>query len=100
MLQQTQHKPTTLQDIITTWKKQSKSRKLINSWIVHSFGSHNNEVSEKFYEKRDPGVIKIYSASEKYRELKENYGKLQFLQNKDTKIEKIIQEEIESTVKR
>ena len=100
MLQQTQHKPTTLQDVITTWKKQSKSRKLINSWIVQIFGSHNNEVSEKFYEKRDPGVIKIYSTSEKYRELKENYGKLQFFQNEDIKIEKIIQEEIESVVKR
>ena len=100
MLQQTQHKPTTLQDVITTWKKQSKSRKLINSWIVHIFGSHNNEVSEKFYEKRDPGVIKIYSISEKYKELKENYGKLQFFQNEDTKTEKIIQEEIESVVKR
>ena len=99
-LQQTQHKPTTLQNVITTWKKQSKSKRLLNFWIVHIFGPCNNKVSEKFCEKRDAGVIKIYSTSEKYKELKANYEKLQFFQNEDANNEKIIQKEIESAVKR
>ena len=89
-----------MQNVITAWKKQSKSKRLINSWIVHIFASDKNEVSEKFYEKRDPGIIKIYSTSRKYRELKTNYEKRKFFQNEDIKNEEIIREEIESAVKR
>ena len=100
ILRQAQNKGITLQNIITTWKKQSKSERLVNSWIVHIFGSSKNKVSEKFYEKRDPGIIKIYSTSGKYRELKAHYKKLQFFQNEDTNNEEIIREEMESAVKR
>ena len=81
-------------------EKAIQEQRLINSWIVHIFGSHKNEVSEKFYEKRDSGIIKIYSTSGKYRELKANYEKLQFFQNEETNTEEIIREEIKSAVKR
>ena len=100
ILREAQNKAITLQNVITTWKKQSKSERLINSCIVHIFGSDKNEVSEKFYEKCDPGIIKIYSTSGKYRELKANYEKLQFFQNEGTNNEEIIREEMESAVKR
>ena len=111
ILREAQNKPITLQNVITTWKKQSKSERLIyswivhsisliNSWIVHIFGSDKNEVSANFYEKRDPGIIKIYSTSEKYRELKANYEKLQFFQNEDTNNDEITREEMESAVER
>ena len=99
MLKQTQHESRTMQNIITAWTKRYMSKSLINYWIVHIFGSHTNEVSNKFYEKRDTGVIKIYSTSKKYKELKANYGKLQFLQNENN-TGNIIQEEIESAVER
>ena len=95
-----------MQNVITAWKKQSKSDRLINSWIVHIFSSDRNEVSQRFYEKRDPlrlfiqGIIKIYSTSRKYTELKTNFEKYQFFQNEDTDNEEIIREEIESAVKR
>ena len=100
MLKQIQHERKIMRNIITAWKKQYMSKSLINYWIVHIFGSHTNEFSKKFYEKRYPGVIKIHSTSKKYKELKTNYGKLKFLQNESSNTEKIIQEEIESAVAR
>ena len=100
MLKQIQHERKIMRNIITAWKKQYMSKSLINYWIVHIFGSHTNEFSKKFYEKRYPGVIKIHSTSKKYKELKTNYGKLKFLQNENSNTEKIIQEEIESAVAR
>ena len=106
MLKKAHNEQITLQNVITAWKKQSKSDRLINSWIVHIFSSDRNEVSQRFYEKRDPlrlfiqGIIKIYSASRKYTELKTNFEKYQFFQNEDTDNEEIIREEIESAVKR
>ena len=89
VLKQAQNKHITLQNVITAWKKQSKSERLINSWIVQIFGSDKNEVTEKFYEKRDPGIIKIYSTSRKYRELKTNYEKRKFFQNETIRIKKL-----------
>ena len=100
MLKKAHNEQITLQNVITAWKKQSKSDRLISSWRVHIFGSDRNEVSQRFYEKRYPGIIKIYSTSRKYIELKTNFEKCQFFQNKDTDNEEIIREEIESAVKR
>ena len=106
ILKKAHNEQITLQNVITAWKKQSKSDRLINSWIVHIFSSDRNEVSQRFYEKRDPlrlfiqGIIKIYSTSRKYTELKTNFEKYQFFQNEDTDNEEIIREEIESAVKR
>lgn len=100
MLKKAHNEQITLQNVITAWKKQSKSDRLISSWRVHIFGSDRNEVSQRFYEKRDPGMVKIYSTSRKYIELKTNFEKCQFFQNKDTDNEEIIREEIESAVKR
>ena len=100
MLKKAHNEQIALQKLITAWKKQSKSDRLINSWIVDIFGSDRNEVSQRFYEKRDPGIIKIYSTSRKYTELKTNFEKCQFFQNEDTDNEEIIREEIEPAVKR
>ena len=98
MLHRTKQKDTTLKSVITSWKKQYRSKRLINYWIVHVFGSHTNKVTEKFCEKCNSGVIKINSTSSKYEELETYFGKLQCFQNESSNKEKNIQEEIDSAV--
>ena len=81
MLKQAQHEGTTLQEIITTWKKQYNNKILINSWRVDICCSIPNNASDEFYKKRNLEVIEIYSTSKKYKKLEENFRKLQNVEN-------------------
>ena len=98
MLKQTRH----LQKIITAWKKQYNNNTPINYYKVHIFGSCSSKTIEKFYEirrmKNELGVIKINSASRKYKELEANFGKFEVPQNENEG--KITQEELEFAVAR
>ena len=73
---------------------------LLNSWRVAISTSNVNKDSEKFYEERHKRVIQIHSNSKKYKELEENFGKLQVFENENTNQEKINHEEIRSAVAR
>lgn len=81
MLKQAQHEGTTLQETITTWKKQYNNKISINSWRVDICRSIPNNASDEFYKKRNLEIIEIYSTSKKYKKLKENFRKLQNVEN-------------------
>ena len=94
-----------LRNIISSWKTQSTTERLIKHWVVHIFGFHTNKVSERFYEISDSVVFKIHSTSMKYTDLKVRYSKkLQSVQDENTNKERIITEinteEIQSAVAR
>ena len=94
-LKQKQHATATLYKIISTWKDEYDGEILIQPCVVRVFASHENEVSSKFYERLDSGIVMIYSNSNRYKKLT-----TRFFHKEDTNEETNIQEEIASALAR
>ena len=92
-LKHKQHNTATLHKIISTWKDECNGETLMQRWMVRA--SHENEVSSKFYERLDSGIIMIYSNSNRYKKLT-----TKFFHKEDTNEETNIQEEIASALAR